>query len=178
MKRILMLVLFIFFIADLSFPQLEDRFSQLTEDNAVEYSRPLVTTLGTAMNSGGYYSADIPTMISFSISFRGMYILIPESQKNFTPTFNDIGYSATGETATIYGHKGAVYAGPIGYIVMPPGINQSGIPAGYPQISVSFLGTEVLLRYLPKITLNNENDISMLGIGLAHNLSQYIPFSQ
>ncbi len=173
-KTLLVFALFVFF-ARLQFSQIEDRFAQLAQNNAVEYAKPFATTLGTAMNSSGYYTADIPDMFSFSVSFRGMYIMIPESQKSFTPTFNDLGYNATKETATIYGDKGAAYAGPDGYIVMPPGINQSGIPVAYPQIGASFLGTQVILRYLPKIPLGNNNDLSMFGIGVAHSISQYIP---
>ncbi len=172
---LLSLALFIF-VANFSFSQIEDRFSQLTKDNAIEYGKPFATTLGTAMNSSGYYSADIPSTFSISISFRGMYILIPESQKNFIPTFNGIGYQTNKETATIYGNKGAAYAGPDGYIVMPPGINQSGIPVAYPQLGLSLLGTEVILRYLPKIPIGDQNDLSMFGIGVAHNISRYIPF--
>ncbi len=175
MKKSLLLLTLLVFLVKPIFSQIEDRFSQLTETNAIEYARPFATTLGTAMNSNGYYTADIPAMFTFSISFRGMYILIPESQKNFTPTFNELGYQATKETATIYGDRGAAYAGPNGYIVMPPGINQSGIPVAYPQIGASFMGTRVILRYLPSISLGDNNDLSMFGIGVEHNISQYIP---
>ena len=175
MKKSLLLLTLLFFTVRPAFSQIEDRFGQLTSQNAVEYAKPFATTLGTAMNSSGYYTADYSSFFSFSISFRGMYIMIPESQKSFTPSFSDIGYEANKETATIYGDKGAAYAGPDGYIVMPPGINQSGIPVGYPQVAASFMGTQVLLRYLPKIPLGDENDLSLFGIGVAHNISQYIP---
>ena len=175
MKKILLLLTLFIFIAKPLFSQIEDRFSQLAENNAVEYAQPFATTLGTAINSNGYYSADIPAMFSFSVSFRGMYIIIPESQKNFTPTFSEPGYEATKTTATIYGDRGAAYAGPDGYIVMPPGINQSGVPVAYPQVGASFLGTQVIVRYLPKISIAENNDLSIIGVGIAHSISQYIP---
>lgn len=175
MKKILFTLTIFILTSHVMFSQIEDRFAQLAETNATEYAQPFATTLGTAINSGGYYTADIPSMFSFSLSFRAMYILIPESQKNFTPTLNEAGYQATKETATIYGNKGAAYAGPDGYIVMPPGINQSGIPVAYPQIGASFLGTQVIIRYLPNIAIAADNDLTMLGIGVAHSISQYIP---
>lgn len=175
MKKILLMLTLFIFIGKPMFSQIENRFSQLAETNATEYVQPFATTLGTAINSGSYHSADIPTMFSFSVSFKGMYILIPESQKNFTPTFTELGYVANKETATIYGDKGAAYAGPGGYIVMPPGINQSSIPVAYPQVGASLLGTQVLIRYLPKIPITENNDISILGFGLGHSISQYIP---
>lgn len=175
MKKTLLLLIFIFLSVKPAFSQIEDRLAQLGEDNVSEYIRPFVTTLGTAMNSNGYYTADISTMISFSVSFRGMYILIPEDQKNFTPKLNEVGYNATKQTATVYGDKGAAYAGPLGYIVMPPGINQSSVPVAYPQISASLLGTQVILRYLPPTKIADNNDLSIFGFGIAHSISQYIP---
>jgi hypothetical protein len=175
MKKTILLLTFLAFIVKPAFSQIEDRFSQMTQANAVEYAKPFATTLGTAMNSNGYHSAEISSMFSFSVSFMGMYIMIPESQKSFTPTFGNLGYQASKETATIYGDRGAAYAGPDGYLVMPPGINQSGIPVAYPQIGASFMGTQVILRYLPKIPIGDENDLSMFGIGVAHSISQYIP---
>jgi len=175
MKKILLTLALIISVGTSLYSQIEDRFAQLAEANAVAYAQPFATTLGTAINSGSYHSANIPSMFSFSISFKGMYIFIPESQKNFTPTLADIGYQANKETATIYGDKGAAYAGPDGYIVMPPGINQSSIPVAYPQIGASFLGTQVLFRYLPHIPIAENNDLTIFGIGVAHSISQYIP---
>lgn len=175
MKRSVLLLALMIFASGVVYCQIEDRFTQITGTNAVEYVRPFVTSLGSAVNSNGYYSADIPSMFTFSVSFRGMYILIPESQKSFTPDLSAIGYQAYKETATIYGEKGAAYAGPDGYVVMPPGINQSGIPVAYPQVGVSFLGTEVILRYLPPVKIADNNDLNIFGIGLAHTVSRYIP---
>ena len=139
MKKTLLLLILLFLTTSPAFSQIEDRLAQMGEDNAAEYIKPFVTTLGTAMNSNGYYGADISTMLSFSVSFRGMYILIPESQKNFTPTLSEAGYNSSKQTATVYGDRGAAYAGPQGYIVMPPGINKSSIPVAYPQVAQVFL---------------------------------------
>src|SRR4030067_909300 len=106
-----------------------------------------------------------------------MLILIPEDDQTFTP--NLPGYIPVGnqETATIYGNEGAAYYGPGGYIVYPPGIDRSSLPVVLPQISGSFMGTEVMLRYLPSISLSNEEELSMFGIGLKHSISRYIPLS-
>jgi hypothetical protein len=175
MKKTILLILFIFLSVRPAFSQIEDRLAQLGEDNVSDYIRPFVTSLGTAMNSNGYYTADISSMLSLSLSFRGMYILIPSDQKNFTPKLNEAGYDATKQTATVYGDKGAAYAGPLGYIVMPPGINRSFVPVAYPQVSASILGTQVILRYLPPTQIADNNDLSIFGFGIAHSISQYIP---
>ncbi len=176
MKRGILILIFSLFLSGTLMAQFEDRFGLLTETNLKEYAKPFATSFGTAMNSGSYYTASIPAFWGFSFSIRGMLILVPEEQKSFTPVLPN-GYTADVPAATIYGEKGGYYAGPDGYIVTPPGANLTSIPMGLPQISASFLGTEVMLRYLPEIDLNTDegNKISMFGIGIAHSVSQYIP---
>jgi hypothetical protein len=39
------------------------------------------------------------------------------------------------------------------------------------------MGTEVMLRYLPSISLSEKEDLSMFGIGLKHSVSRYMPLS-
>ncbi len=175
MKKVFTVLVMSFFCTITVFSQIEDRFSELSQANITGYAKPLVTTLGASMNSGGYYTASIPSLFGFAISFRGMYIMIPDDQKSFTPQLLD-GYTADKKTPTIWGEKsGAYYAGPEGYITMPPGLNQNSVPLGYPQIAVSILGTEVMLRYLPTIDISDQNSVSMFGIGVQHEISRYIP---
>lgn len=59
---------------------------------------------------------------------------------------------------------------------LPPGGNINSIQAGVPQLVIgSFFGTELLLRYIPKINLGeNIGDFTFWGVGLSHSLSQYI----
>lgn len=173
MKKYLVTLAAVLFISCRLFSQIDDRFSQLNPDNLNAYAKPFATSLGTALNSGGFNSAKISSFFGFSFSLRGMYIMIPDDQKTFNPNLPN-NYTS-GPTATIYGDKGAAYAGPDGYIVMPPGSNLSSVPAGMPQIAVSFMGTEVMLRYLPSIKIGSDNQLDMFGIGIAHEVSQYIP---
>jgi hypothetical protein len=175
MKKIITVIFISLLFSQIHFAQIEDRFAALAENNVKEYVRPFVTSLGSAMNSGGFYNASVPKFFGFSFSLRAMIILIPEDQTKFTPSFSVPGYSTDEATATIYGDKGGAYAGPNGYITTPGGINAATVPMGYPQISASLLGTEVMLRYLPKISIAANNDLDMFGIGIKHNISQYIP---
>ncbi len=59
---------------------------------------------------------------------------------------------------------------------LPPGGNINSIQAGVPQLVIgSLFGTELLLRYIPKINLGeNIGDFTFWGVGLSHSLSQYI----
>lgn len=94
-------------------------------------------------------------------------ILIPDAQRTFE-------VEGGKESATFFGDKGAAVPGTYGYAVYPPGINQTSIPAGIPQIAVSTLGSEVMLRYLPDIEIEDVT-AGLFGIGVKHSISQYIP---
>ncbi len=172
MKKHFILIIFSLLIIKPVFSQVEDRFSFLNENEVKAYAKPLATTLGEAMNTGTYTSASISRFFGFSLSIRGMLLIVPEDQKTFTPDLPQ-GYSS-GPTATIFGNKGGAYAGPNGYIVYPPGINESNIPVVFPQVTASTMGTELMLRYLPSVDIG-ETSLSFFGVGLSHSISQYIP---
>lgn len=175
MKKGFSLIVIYLFLSIPSYAQIEDRFGFFTESEITEYARPFGTTLGMAFNSGSYHTADVADFFGFSISFRAMYIFIPDDDLTFTPNLPQ-GYSTEQKTATIYGNEGAAYYGPQGFIVYPQGIGETSIPAVLPQIAGSFMGTEVMLRYLPSISLGSgDEELSMFGIGLKHSVSRYIP---
>ena len=173
MKKFSLLLILLLFLYKPAFSQ-EDPFNTLKEADVTQFGQPFVTTLGTGLNSGGFYTASIPSVWGFSISFRGMLIFIPNDQMTFTPQNLPTGYQANPSTATFWGDKGAIYTGRNGYITYPNGFNQKSVPFLIPQITASFLGTEVLIRYLPKISVGTE-DVNYFGIGLRHGISQYLP---
>jgi hypothetical protein len=172
MKKYFCLFILSLLLAQPSFSQ-QDQFNSFSEVNIGGFAQPFVTSLGEGLNSGGFYTANIPKTLGFSISFRAMYIFIPNDQLTFTPNL-PAGYTATEPTATFWGSNAAIYSGPNGYITNANGINQSGTPFAIPQITGSFMGTELLIRYLPKISVGNE-DLNFFGIGVRHKISQYIP---
>lgn len=152
--------------------QIEDRFSFLTQSEMENFSRPLATALGSALNSGGYGSASIGTMFGFNFSVRALLISIPDNQKEFTPTL-PAGYTAK-PTATIFGNEGSYYKGPNGYLIYPPGANLKNLPFAFPQISASFMGAEVMLRMIPSIPIGDEK-VNMFGVGARYDISNQLP---
>jgi hypothetical protein len=175
MKKTATVLFLVFLISKFSFSQVDDRFSFLGASEIENFGKPLVTSFGMGMNSCSYYSAHIPKTFGFSIGIRGMLILIPDDQKTFKPNLPNGYFSTSGneETATFFGESGGVYAGPQGLITYPSGINESTVPLIFPQATVSFMGTELLLRYVP-LKIQDES-ITLFGIGVKHNISQYIP---
>jgi hypothetical protein len=175
MKKTILLILLAVFSCGPIMAQLEDRFSYLTDTEVSKYAQPLVTTLGTSLNSASYMSAAVPKTFGLTFSLKAMAVFVPKDQQNFTPTLPD-GYKADKETATIYGNKGGYYSGKNGYYIYPPGVNKTTIPMAFPQVTLGVAGTEFLLRFLPSIPIGGKK-LNFVTIGLKHNLNQYLFFS-
>ncbi len=173
MQKLLSFFVLFILATSTSFSQWEDRFEKISETNVKQYTQPFATAFGTAMNSGAFHSADVSDVFGFSLSFKGMYIFIPDKQLTFIPTLPS-GYTAAQKTATIFGNKGATYAGPDGYITTPPGINIKQMPMAIPQIGLSLLNTEALIRYIPDIDIEGKK-LGLFGVGVKHSISKYIP---
>ena len=114
MKKIIACFLVSFMLTVQSFPQ-SAWFTSLNETNMKSYAQPFANVYGIALNSGGFHSASISDLWGFSLSFKGMYISIPDDQLTYKPSL-PAGYT-TKPTATIFGEKkGGAFAGPDGYI--------------------------------------------------------------
>lgn len=157
----------------LTFAQAGVSLTALPPNEANEFAKPLSTFLGSYFNSGGYYSADLPKEFQFKFSVVGTYIMIPKSQKTFTPDPGIDGYNNLEETATIVGSTGNVYLGPQGLISYPHGFDIASLPSGIYQAAGSYSGTELLVRFFPKIKVG-DGETGFWGLGLKHNLTQWI----
>jgi hypothetical protein len=62
-------------------------------------------------------------------------------------------------------------------LIFPGGVGTTTIPMLVPQVSVGLpMGTEVLLRYVPPVTLSDKiGDITLYGFGITHSIDQWIP---
>ncbi len=60
---------------------------------------------------------------------------------------------------------------------LPKGADISSVVAAVPQLEIgSFMGTELLLRYIPSVEFDEVvGEFSFFGIGLKHSISQYFP---
>jgi hypothetical protein len=170
-KKILFFLLFSLLLSVQSFSQ-SAWFASLNETNMKSYAQPFANVYGVAMNTTGFHSASVSDLWGFSISFMGMYISVPDDQLKYTPSLPE-GY-ISGSVSTIFGEKkGGAFAGPNGYISTPPGTDLAPVPVVFPQVGVSVLGTELILRYIPDITFTSDGKIGLLGFGIKHSISRY-----
>jgi hypothetical protein len=148
-----------------------DNLKQLGQVNGKMYIQPLVNGVGMNMSSGFFHSASSHSILGFEVGVVAMVAMAPNKDKTYTPIIP--GYTPD-PAPTVIGDKngGANYGG----TEVPPGLGSNTIPFVAPQLTVGVpFKTDIILRYIPKVTAGDMGKVSMLGFGVKHNLNQWIP---
>jgi hypothetical protein len=155
----------------------EDAVEQLNSDNVKGYLQPWVTSFGSDLNSGFYHTADIGTLgLTLRIDFIGMGTFIGDKQKKYK-TKNPFDGSEV-ETASIFGELGTTVSPDslVSYQFQNGQVKTSFIPFAVPQLTVGDLyGTQGVIRFIQLPEMDNIPKVSLLGFGVRHNISRYIP---
>ncbi len=178
----------LFIISSLAFSQINDvDFLKSGPADGVKflqaYIAPWTNAFGAGMNGGWYNTAKPHKLLGFDITTSFNVGVVPSSADKFD--VGKIGLTAltgTGSTSTISGPK---TAGPpmtfksngvsLATFNAPKGTNFKYIPVPTLQVGIGLpFGTELKGRFMPKIHIK-DGDISLWGIGLLHNLTQYLP---
>lgn len=161
------------------------------------YFEPFPTALSYGMNTGWYSTAKAHKLFGFDISVVAMGAIIPEENETFTfnnseytsislddgstsasiPTFFgsqaledrpllafDVGDGNTFSTSSL---PGSGIGGAIGFNAVPYAAVQLGLGI--------FKNTDLKVRLLPKQSAD-EYEVSAYGIGVMHDIKQWIPF--
>jgi hypothetical protein len=146
------------------------------------YLRPGADALGFAMNSGLSRSALVEDDFHLTLGVRGIWTMIPASEKTFTATLpRELwlrGYPKEVTTATVVGGTGATLPSQdpsLPAIKLPDGINTSSLSLVVPQITIgSIAHTELMLRGLPRVTVDDAvGKMSFIGAGLKNNFTSF-----
>ncbi len=156
------------------FPQSGLKVNSLPPFEISEYIKPLSTYLGTYFNTGTYYNADVPETFGFKFSIIGMWSVVPDDQKTFTPDPQIAGVENVAPTATIFGNKASYFLSDKGFYTYPTGTSLKAVPLGIYQIAASLFNTELMIRFFPK-TKFDEVKVGLYGFGLKHDISSHIP---
>ena len=142
-----------------------------------EYIRPIADGFSAGLNNGWYNTAKPHKFGGFDVTIAGNIVLIPESYKMFS--ISEIGGNSFsgGETPTIVGEK---EPSEITYdsssVKMPSGLNIPVFPVPIVQAGIGLIkDTEISVRYLPKINVGKVEQINLYGLGVKHDLLQWIP---
>ncbi|HET8809320.1 MAG TPA: DUF6588 family protein [Flavobacteriaceae bacterium] len=160
------------------------------------YFSPAAEGVMFGLSNGWYSTAEGKNLGDVEISIIGNASFVKDEHKSFTLNVDDYTYlrfqdpsQQFGEVATALGENDPEITMIIEFenelgmteeieITLPQGIGSAGVnilPTAYLQVGVGvFKGTEVKLRYLPKIDQDGVN-LQLYGGGIQHELTSWIP---
>ncbi len=183
-KRIVNFSYLLFLVTFLSLPleaqEFEDLVSRYTSDNGKGYLQPLADTFGANLNSGLFHSARIPFIgINIELSIETSTALVKDEQKTFTATTEGLFEPVQSvEVPTIFGESAPVTVSGIGgtAYAFPGGFDVKRFPVAVPQLTIgSIMGTQAVVRYMKIDTGDDLGSLKILGYGVRHSISQYLP---
>ena len=174
MKKISMILLFVFFISVISYSQIGVKISSLPPDEVVGYVKPASTWFGTVFNSGTYYDADVPEIFGFKFNVIGMWSIVPDDQKTFKPNPPDNVTGDIEQTATVFGNQSGYFLSNNGFFTYPAGLALNAVPSAMYQVAGSLFNTELMLRLYPN-SKHEDVKVGLFGFGIKHDISSHIP---
>ncbi len=159
----------------------EEAVKQLSSDNIRGYLQPFVNGFGANMNSGLYHTAEINDL-GFHVQFQAvaMGVIIGDAEKAYNAVPPAPFSQTPVQTATVFGDLGATATGPGGlsYHFQNGQVRTAYMPSAIPQMVIGDIaGTQAVVRYVPLPELQDLPKITVLGVGLRHSISRYIPES-
>ncbi len=188
LKRAGALLSVLFFVSSSAFSQIDDfNFIRSSTADATKflqaYMAPWTNAFGAGLNGGWYNTAKPHKPLGFDITTSINVGIVPESAGQFD--ISSLGMtklSGSGTTPSISGPKAS---GPVltyqeggqtlASFNAPGGANWRYIPVPTLGVGIGLpLGSELKGRFIPKLNIR-DGDISLWGVGLMHNLTQYLP---
>ncbi len=147
------------------------------------YVSPWTNAFGAGLNGGWYNSAKPHKLGGFDITAGINAGFVPSSATTFD--VSQIGLTTLTGTGTASTVAGPDVEGPtltaseagitLASFRTPPGSDWKIIPVPTLQAGIGLpLGTELKVRYLPKINIHS-GDVSLWGVGVMHSILQYLP---
>ena len=145
------------------------------------YLSPLPNGVITGLNSGWTTKAKPTKSLGFSLQLRASFATVPTVEQMFDA--NTIGLEgisvSPGKSSTIAGENinGQILTLPDNStLTLPSGINFPYVPTPMVQANLGlFLGTDVTIRYVPEVDLQDYGSVDLVGVGIKHDLNQWIP---
>lgn len=160
------------------------------------YFEPVGSGFGADLNTGWFNTAKPHSILGFDITVSASVARVPGADRSFNVEELGLGeleyieeQSSSPVTPTAFGSDesnttmGAYYTNPqtgeeeLAFdFEMPRGTDVPYVPAPMVQASVGLVkGTDVTVRYLPPLTLPNDINLDLWGLGLKHEITQWLP---
>ncbi|NPA37496.1 MAG: porin family protein [Chlorobi bacterium] len=151
-----------------------------------EYLRPYGEMLGVSLNGAWYSTAKVHKVLGFDVTFSASYVTVPGSGKSFDTnniTLQNVSPTNGTTVPTMAGSKSqeqsfyfnddptqseilTIKGSDLDYFVSPMVQASVGVP----------FHSEIIVRYMPKVSISDYGKVSLWGLGVKHSLKDYIPF--
>lgn len=154
------------------------------------YLTPFGNGFTAGMNGGWYNTAKVHKTLGFDITVTANLASVPSSDQSFDVSKLGLHYSQLNGDPTAQTIAGKdiegpelVYSQPVGpqsyeyaRFRTPQGSNFSYVPAPTVQLSIGTIkNTDLLIRFMPKVSLGDAGSIGLWGVGVKHSIKQWIP---
>lgn len=180
----------LFMFSSVTFSQVDNfDFLRTSTDDATKlltaYMTPWTKAFGAGLNGGWYNTAKPHKLLGFDFTISVNAGIVPESEGTYNiSSLNLANVSGTGDAPTISGNNepgpqlrfmDPTHTHTLATFNAPEGTGYRYIPVPTLQLGIGLpLGSEVKVRYIPTINIR-DGDIGLWGVGLMHNLTQYLP---
>jgi hypothetical protein len=151
------------------------------------YFTPIAESFGAGLNNGWYNTAKPHSLGGFDVTFTLNTVIIPNTAETFKigDEFGNVFQSTKDEAATVFGNDGvtAMYYDPSSLVGtdsipfnMPGGFKTPAMPLPMIQAGIGLIkNTAIDIRYMPMLNVGDNINVNLFGIGLKHDLLQWIP---
>lgn len=154
------------------------------------YMSPFANAMGSNLSAGWYNTAKPHKLGGFDLTVMFNMSFVPDEDKLFDLSQYDLigEYDASNAMVpTAAGDKNAgadlhYYQDVAGYQVeyanyrTPRGTGLGFIPTPMAQVGIGLIkGTEIIGRYMPKVSIAETGELGLWGIGVKHSIKQWIP---
>jgi hypothetical protein len=152
------------------------------------YTAPFITAFGSGLNQGWYNTAAPHKFPGADLTFSVSLISVPSSGKEFmvdNSKMTEIQLDGgSGKVPTIFGSDNATGKQ---YSLVQDNSQKFDVPGGVgfplPKVPVPIAnlgiglpkGFDIKIRYVPTIPLGGDLELGMFGIGVMHDIKQWIP---
>lgn len=180
MKRSLALLLAVLITKTLYSQSISDQDIAQGEKFLSAYFNPMAASFGSSLNNGWYNTAKPHSLGGFDLTITLNTVIIPSAGKTFNiqeaggTTFTSVSTDA----ATVFGTNQSTsmtYNG-IGFDMPGGALEASFIPIPMIQAGIGLIKkTGLDFRFLPSYTIKDAATVSLFGVGIKHDLLQWIP---
>ena len=149
------------------------------------YFTPMAESFGSGLNNGWYNTAKPHSLGGFDLTFTLNTVIIPNAAESFKigNEFGGVFTSTETEASSIFGSSDGT---PMTYtnsntstdvdFDMPGGFKTPVLPLPMLQAGIGLIkNTAIDIRYMPMLNVGNNFNVNLFGIGLKHDLLQWIP---